>query len=847
MAEKKPAIQSVLETTLTGASPTPADVNVTDQTFYTTDGKPIKVSDGASIAKAFQEGQVGVKPGQKVTIRRPDTGELVSVVASDLDQALSQGAQIATNQEHRQALLDKKYGGSPLGAFTSTVSALGSGVGRGFSFGLSDKARVEAARLWGGDEDAKKTGRELKELEEYAPVASNVGEFGGVALQTALPVPKLGLAAKLGSATEGAGLLGRAAVGATKIGTSAAEGAAYGVMGQIGHNVSESAFGDTDLTAEKILAGTGEGAVFGALLGGGLGAAGVGLGAIRKAVAPEMSKLGAKAVFDMHGNVSKANQGRLAKIGTGAEVADTLARHPQVIEQDVEKALSGVRGAKQSVIDGLTELRGGQPFEIEGSHILNKVGSQDFINIAGKGYTAEQAAETFPWFRQAYNDFHTQELEPILEKLNLMSRGPEGQLIQTHQTKVPLADLLEQRMGLDSQIRWDAANPGGVSRNEIRKSLRGALEDLIEEEIGRTAGTDQLAKLKQLKKDYRVLSVLEDHVSTAAAKDQSVMQNWLPKNGFSAGVFGGIAGNAIGGGVGSAVGSLATLGAKALWNNGGKAQFAHTMLKMGDLSAAKGLVGAIDQTLDNTIVKALAATHESKLTTEKGDKGSIDKQYAAANAQFEQLRQLSNDPEQMNTRLANAYGPLGNNMPQTHQAVVGTVTRAVNFLQSKEPPKAGDVNKLQPGLNSTAPSDLDKQKFILYSRTIRDPMSVLKDFRNGSVSPEQVETLKAVYPKLYDDIRQRVLTSVNDMTQKGKEVPYRRRLELASLFGAPDMDPTLNPAYIQQIQGTFGSGTQAPQPGQSPQQQGPAGKSSPPMQGFSKMVTQFSTAERRMR
>jgi hypothetical protein len=85
------------------------------------------------------------------------------------------------------------------------------------------------------------------------------------------------------------------------------------------------------------------------------------------------------------------------------------------------------------------------------------------------------------------------------------------------------------------------------------------------------------------------------------------------------------------------------------------------------------------------------------------------------------------------------------------------------------------------------------------------------------------------------------------MTQDGKEIPYRRRLELASLFQAPDLDPTLNPAYIQQIQGTYGAGTQAPPEGQPPQQQGPGGKPSTPMSGFSNMMTKYTAVERRMR
>lgn len=1108
MADKKPATNTALDALLAaaGAGTHPdTGVNVTDQSFYDNDGNPIKVEDSASIADAFRAGKVGIKPGQNVTIRRPDTGELASVAAEDLDRALSQGAQIATNKEHRQALLEKKYGNTPLGGLPGLLGAATQGMHRGFSFGLTDKARVEAARLWGGDEAAKKQGAELKELEEYAPVASGGGELAGIALQTALPMPKFGAAAKgaeaaaavgeaasrtvapaevlgrvaetetpslaklLGSAPEVEaevvsqaprllpeageatlatraaesadaynaarqaegqaarfeGLLGAnktkklkgkalerallvgpedvararqgqayekvvenigrtaggeapptaslfeslgtelggnlpgdarlvdggvgtsakflggesrimpevlretqfplarvgenfageaanvfaeadaaaraasqrasvakdAAEAATGIGNlrvasqatqeylqaireaerlaavaseaaakaglppsaigtlgrSVAEGAAYGAAGQAQHNISESAFGDTDLTAEKLLAGTGEGAVFGALLGGGIGAAGLGLGAMRRAVAPEVSKLGAKAAFDMHGNVSKSIRDQMAKVeGAWGTAGEALGRY-NVVATDAAESLGKTRDGLRQVVNGLNEVRGGQA-TIDGARILSHLESQPFLNIAGKNYSRAEAAAKFPWFAQADAQFMSKEMGPILQQLGLASVDEfTGAVKYLPHNTVNLADLLEQRMGLDKLINYGAKDPAAASQTDLRKAFRQSLEKVIEKEIEKTGGKTQLGKLQQLKKDYQILSLYEEHLSSSLSKSEATMDNWLPKNSFSLSMMGALGGAAAGGAVGSPLGAIAGLASKAAWNNGGKAVFANSMLKLGDLSAVKGTIGAIDQTFNNTILKALTATQTGKLMSEKSDKQSIDKQYASAARDYDRLKEIAGNPEVLNRNLSNAYGPLRTSMPDTHSAVVGTVTRATQFLQSKEPPKLGNPNPLQPGLNSTAPSDSEKQRFVMYNRTIRDPMSVLRDFRNGSVAPEQVEALKAVYPKLYDDIRQRVLAGANDMAQRGKEIPYRRRLEIASLFGAPDMDPTLNPAYIQQIQGTFGSGQQAPPQGQQPTQQGPAGKPAQPMQGFSKMVTQFNTAERRMR
>jgi hypothetical protein len=69
---------------------------------------------------------------------------------------------------------------------------------------------------------------------------------------------------------------------------------------------------------------------------------------------------------------------------------------------------------------------------------------------------------------------------------------------------------------------------------------------------------------------------------------------------------------------------------------------------------------------------------------------------------------------------------------------------------------------------------------------------------------EDVEALRAVYPRVYQEVVKRVLA---DLGTVEKLPPYHERLSLGLLLGAPT-DPSLEPDFIQSMQ----RGTQPPEP-----------------------------------
>jgi hypothetical protein len=105
------------------------------------------------------------------------------------------------------------------------------------------------------------------------------------------------------------------------------------------------------------------------------------------------------------------------------------------------------------------------------------------------------------------------------------------------------------------------------------------------------------------------------------------------------------------------------------------------------------------------------------------------------------------------------------------------------------------------------PSQAEISKFNRYYQAVEDPTSILKQAAAGTLTPEAVEAVKAVYPELYDRMSQAALEKIS--SHRGP-VPYRSKLMLSFMLGT-DLDGTLNPASIARNQATIrGPSAKAP-------------------------------------
>lgn len=142
--------------------------------------------------------------------------------------------------------------------------------------------------------------------------------------------------------------------------------------------------------------------------------------------------------------------------------------------------------------------------------------------------------------------------------------------------------------------------------------------------------------------------------------------------------------------------------------------------------------------------------------------------------------------------------------------------RRIEFLSSKIP-RRPDLPIVPGGVDHWRPSDMEMRRFARYAHAVEDPHGVEERLAHGSVSPEDAEAYKAVYPERFAALQQEIITKLPLLQ---KTLPYSRRLSL-SIFTGIAVDPSLHPAVLAVLQGQFAGedgsdgGTQAPKP--SPQ------------------------------
>jgi hypothetical protein len=107
------------------------------------------------------------------------------------------------------------------------------------------------------------------------------------------------------------------------------------------------------------------------------------------------------------------------------------------------------------------------------------------------------------------------------------------------------------------------------------------------------------------------------------------------------------------------------------------------------------------------------------------------------------------------------------------------------------------------------PAKLAIRTWSKYVEAAEDPAGILEDAAAGrSVSMEAAETLKSVYPRLYQEAQKRL---IQQATAGEVKIPFNRRIQLSLLFELP-MDASMDPAYASYLQAPYQAAPVSQQP-----------------------------------
>ena len=119
---------------------------------------------------------------------------------------------------------------------------------------------------------------------------------------------------------------------------------------------------------------------------------------------------------------------------------------------------------------------------------------------------------------------------------------------------------------------------------------------------------------------------------------------------------------------------------------------------------------------------------------------------------------------------------------------------------------------MQVGPDNWRPSNMEMRQFARYAAAVEDPGAVEERLATGSVTPEDAEAYRTVYPERFNELTQAIIERLPSLQER---LPYKKRLALSILTGV-SVDPALDPQVLSLLQSTFADepgtegGTQAP-------------------------------------
>jgi hypothetical protein len=861
--------------------------------------------------------------GDKIPVVSPD-GVRGEIPAAQAEDAIAQGFRPLTPEVEAELERHEKFGDVGHQALAGVA-----GIARGLTLGASDLALTHIKP--GGEPLVKP--ETLKALEEEHPTTSTLGEIGGALLPAAVTLGAGGAAAGAKAASVAAaeatpaGLTTALGTGVEKLATKVianeiaakiaggiARGAAESELYNIGHNLSEAALGDEKVTAERLLAHTGDALAIGGGLGFGITAAGI---AVKKAAekasgalegmqgflrerfplaSPDTLNKYAEATAEKTGLEADTVKEMFQGIGTpeGQAMRNTIGTPefltPEARDQlgrEFKDSLSSARDAVDAAKkDAFREMR---PREIESlvhdvdpkaaSEAAFKL-SDDMrakldvmraepdvyaakslikkLEIVADGYdkkllAAESPAELFNLIDDTKRVIDKQlvgwgkNISPEFQDTVNVLRDVRGQF-KSHLTDEALwgeaaarqaafndasARLFDAekvlfgsgqkpgvfgikvpvRGGFEMQINSKKINTfisqTGAARSE---TATNALQEWLAAAKGFTneventsfhaelpfdrAGVDSLLqKSEDVAANAEKKMALESKVRQAARLDDIGM-NMFPGTAAAAmgAVVGGIPGAAAAAGAAKAVTAAANTTANPV-------ALARTLAKIEAfaLGPAKRMAKAIDEMIGKAEPAIEGAAKRTEGEAARQIIGQQEDRLKEFKVMQKRLADATTYAEEHARQLQEGVSRLADHAPNTQQAIVAQQMKIAQFLQSKLPTNPFSANETNPAKSYWQPSGTQLATFQRYTQAATDPLSVIKNAARGIVTPEGMETIRTLYPGLFNDFKQQLFEKV---ATDGKTIPYSSLVALSTLFDMP-LHAAMRPDVRKGLQANF--------------------------------------------
>lgn len=182
-----------------------------------------------------------------------------------------------------------------------------------------------------------------------------------------------------------------------------------------------------------------------------------------------------------------------------------------------------------------------------------------------------------------------------------------------------------------------------------------------------------------------------------------------------------------------------------------------------------------------------------------------------------EVRRLAANPDALADRLAKRIGGLASAAPNHAAAVNVAAARAITHLAQHAP--IGTTSGTMFGKKEKRYTDTEVDSFGRRLQAFEDPQSTVQLAISGKLQRDHVDTLKALHPAVYEQVRENTMRHFESLERAGKlnTVPYAKQLAIGILLDIPVND-TMDPSFVQLLQSmkapATGSNQQSPPPPQ---------------------------------
>lgn len=142
--------------------------------------------------------------------------------------------------------------------------------------------------------------------------------------------------------------------------------------------------------------------------------------------------------------------------------------------------------------------------------------------------------------------------------------------------------------------------------------------------------------------------------------------------------------------------------------------------------------------------------------------------------------------------LMKVGGSIGSYLPQHATAAAKVAAQATNYLESLKPkqPQTGMLDE---------PIPVDKNAQAKYDRALdiaQQPLMVLKHAKDGTLLPQDIQTIQTIYPAVRQEIAQKLGEELVNAKNNGVTIPYQQKLGIAAILGQPIDSLMAQPAMM---------------------------------------------------